>query len=62
VPITSAELPRKAKRPLYSVLDASRYEHSFSHQLRPWHEALDAYLMKIIPAACSDCHNAAYPT
>ncbi len=40
-PTTSAEYGSKARRPAYSVL---RSEHPYTPKLRPWREALQAYL------------------
>jgi dTDP-4-dehydrorhamnose reductase len=43
-PISSAELARKAMRPAYSVLDTTRFDQWLGRPLRPWKEALHAYL------------------
>lgn len=40
VPALSAEFPTPAARPVYSVLDCSRFEHTFGLRLPPWEEAL----------------------
>lgn len=39
-PITTDEFPTKAKRPKYSVLDASDFEQDFGVNIRTWEEAL----------------------
>ncbi len=44
--MTTAELGRPAPRPLYSVLDNSRYVELTGAPLRSWEEALDEYLLK----------------
>jgi dTDP-4-dehydrorhamnose reductase len=41
VSCSTAEYPRKAKRPAYSVLVNTK-----TTQMRPWKEALNAYLME----------------
>ncbi len=42
-PCTTAEFPRPAKRPAYSVLDLSRYESLTTHRPRSWQAAIAAY-------------------
>jgi dTDP-4-dehydrorhamnose reductase len=42
-PISSQDLGRPAKRPLYSVLDCSRYEGATGKKMRPWLEGLRDY-------------------
>lgn len=42
VPITTAEYPTRAKRPLYSVLDSSKLKKTFGVALPPWPEQLKA--------------------
>ena len=44
IPISSGELARPAPRPANSVLDCSRFEKLTGSQMRPWEEALQAYL------------------
>jgi len=48
VPISSEELGRPAKRPLYSVLNTEKLKRETGMTLRPWSEALKEYL-SIIP-------------
>ena len=43
-PITSGQLKRAARRPAWSVLDISRYKELTGQGVRPWQEALAAYL------------------
>lgn len=40
VPITSAEFPTPARRPVNSVLSTARFESAFGAQPRPWRDAL----------------------
>ena len=47
-PISTAELDLPAPRPRYSLLDCSRAA-SLGVQLRPWQEALSAYLSSLSP-------------
>lgn len=44
VPCTSAEFPRPARRPAYSVLDCSRLAKLRGKPLASWREALSTYL------------------
>ncbi len=44
IPISSGELARPAPRPANSVLDCSRFEKLTGSKMRPWEEALHAYL------------------
>lgn len=47
VPISSEELGRPAKRPLYSVLNTEKLKRETGMTLRPWSEALKEYLSTI---------------
>lgn len=44
VPVTTAEFPRPAKRPAYSVLDLSRYEALTAATMPPWQDALARFV------------------
>jgi dTDP-4-dehydrorhamnose reductase len=44
VPITTAEYPTPARRPAYSVLDATRFGHVFGFRLPGWREMLASCL------------------
>jgi dTDP-4-dehydrorhamnose reductase len=44
VPIATSEYPTPARRPRYTVLDASRFERAFAVALPGWREGLDACL------------------
>ena len=44
VPISTAEMPRPAKRPAYSVLDTSRLATLIGAPLPPWQDGLDRHL------------------
>ena len=46
-PVTTANYPTRAKRPLHSVLDTSRTEEYFDVQIRGWKKALDSCLEKL---------------
>lgn len=43
-PVTSAEFPRPAQRPAYSVLDPFPLEETIGYLLPPWQDALRRYL------------------
>jgi len=43
-PCTTAEFPRPARRPAYSVLDNSRYVSMVGRPLRPWREAIAEFM------------------
>ncbi len=47
VPVTSAELKRRARRPLFSALSGERLRRETGIALRPWSEALQDYLRSI---------------
>jgi dTDP-4-dehydrorhamnose reductase len=44
VPVTTAEFPRPAPRPAYSVLDVSRFETVTGRRVEPWERGLSEYL------------------
>ncbi|RLA93315.1 MAG: hypothetical protein DRG69_07315, partial [Deltaproteobacteria bacterium] len=44
VPISSADLTRPARRPLYSVLSNEKLHKAAGLAMRPWQEALRDYL------------------
>jgi dTDP-4-dehydrorhamnose reductase len=46
-PVTTAEFPRPAPRPAYSVLSTHRYERATGHVPRAWCEALRDYLQNL---------------
>lgn len=43
-PMTTEELNRPARRPLYSTLDCTKLAHDSGFQPQPWRDALRAYL------------------
>jgi dTDP-4-dehydrorhamnose reductase len=47
VPITTAEYPTKAQRPVYSVLDTSKIRDVFGLHLPPWDDGLDAVITEL---------------
>ncbi|KAF1709298.1 dTDP-4-dehydrorhamnose reductase [Pseudoxanthomonas kalamensis DSM 18571] len=47
VPITTAEYPTLAKRPVYSCLDTSRLREGFAIDLSPWEQSLRRVLRDI---------------
>jgi dTDP-4-dehydrorhamnose reductase len=44
VPLTTAEFPRPAPRPAYSVLDVTRFEEAVGRRVEPWETGLAEYL------------------
>ncbi|MEZ6194470.1 MAG: dTDP-4-dehydrorhamnose reductase [Planctomycetota bacterium] len=48
--ITTAEFPRPARRPAYSVLENRRLEATIGRTMRVWTEALDEYMERRRPA------------
>ncbi|RLA97819.1 MAG: dTDP-4-dehydrorhamnose reductase, partial [Deltaproteobacteria bacterium] len=44
IPISSADLTRPARRPLYSVLSNEKLRREGGCEMRPWQEALKDYL------------------
>lgn len=44
IPITSDQYPQRAKRPRFSVLDNYHLQLMGAHDMRPWPEALFAYM------------------
>jgi dTDP-4-dehydrorhamnose reductase len=46
VPITTEQLARPAVRPLYSVLDISKFERATGMRMRPWEEGLGDYMRR----------------
>jgi dTDP-4-dehydrorhamnose reductase len=46
VPVSSKDLNRPAKRPLYSVFNCQRLEKEARMEMRPWQEALKDYFAR----------------
>jgi dTDP-4-dehydrorhamnose reductase len=44
LPVTTAEFPRPAPRPAYSVLDVTRFEEAVGREVEPWGWGLVEYL------------------
>jgi dTDP-4-dehydrorhamnose reductase len=47
LPVTTAEFPRPAPRPAYSVLDVQRFEEAVGRRVEPWVWGLAEYLARI---------------
>jgi dTDP-4-dehydrorhamnose reductase len=47
LPVTTAEFPRPAPRPAYSVLDVERFESAVGRRVEPWASGLADYLARI---------------
>lgn len=47
-PIPSSEWPTRAARPLYSVLDSSRFEQEFGTRLPRWQESVRAIVGRLV--------------
>jgi dTDP-4-dehydrorhamnose reductase len=47
IPCATAEFPRPAARPAFSVLDNTRLRATIGDEMRSWHEALSAFLARI---------------
>jgi dTDP-4-dehydrorhamnose reductase len=47
LPVTTAEFPRPAPRPAYSVLDVQRFEAAVGRRVEPWAWGLAEYLFRI---------------
>jgi dTDP-4-dehydrorhamnose reductase len=50
VPIATAEMPRPARRPRFSVLDCRRLAEAWGIEMRPWRAALADVLGELQPA------------
>jgi dTDP-4-dehydrorhamnose reductase len=58
VPISTAEFPRPARRPAYSVLDVERFEAIAGRRVEPWRQGLDECLPRLAAAAAVVSGNA----
>ncbi len=54
IPIETKDYPTPAKRPLYSVLDSSKFATQFTFTIRHWRDALDECLTRIALNSNSD--------
>jgi len=50
-PITTADYPTRAQRPAYSVLSTDKLQRIYGITFRPWQQALDDCLDRLMPAA-----------
>ena len=46
-PVTTEEFPRPAPRPAYSAMDHARLRATVGDEMRPWQEALEAFIGQI---------------
>ncbi|HVR28686.1 MAG TPA: dTDP-4-dehydrorhamnose reductase [Thermoanaerobaculia bacterium] len=53
VPVSTAEFPRPARRPAYSVLDVERFEAIVGRPVEAWRDGLDECLPELLAAARS---------
>ncbi len=50
VPVSSAEWPTRAKRPLNSVLDSSRFERDFGYRMPDWRKSVTVVVERLAQA------------
>jgi dTDP-4-dehydrorhamnose reductase len=50
VPVTTAQYPTPARRPVYSALDCSRIQKNFEIELQPWQKSLEITIRKLLDA------------
>jgi dTDP-4-dehydrorhamnose reductase len=48
VPVTTAEFPRPAVRPAWSVLDVGRFEAAAGRRVEPWEMGLSEYMKSLV--------------